>query len=120
MLPSIVHPSYPFGDPLSIKRPASLPKRLFELSSRALFGDTILLRAGVNDFLRWKELELDTLLPVNEVDTERNDEEEAGMWQPRSMMIDDGSPRIDSQNLLSSDYHRGVQINRCDRFSAIF
>lgn len=60
--------------------------RLFEPSSPALFGDTVPLRVGVNDFLRWKELELDTLLPVNEVDTERNDEE-AEMWQPRSMMM---------------------------------
>jgi len=91
VLPSVVHPSYLFGDPLSIKRPASRPKRLFESSSRALFGDTVLLRAGVNDFLRWKEPELDTLLPVNEegdeVDTERNDdEEEEGVWQPGSMI----------------------------------
>lgn len=91
VLPSVVHPSCLFGDPLSIKRPASRPKRLFESSSRALFGDTVLLRAGVNDFLRWKEPELDTLLPVNEegdeVDTERNDdEEEEGVWQPGSMI----------------------------------
>lgn len=62
----MVHPSYPFGNPLSIKHPASRPKRPFEPSSRALFEDMVPLGAGVNGFLRWKELGLDTLLPVDE------------------------------------------------------
>ncbi|KAF9649207.1 hypothetical protein BDM02DRAFT_3095196, partial [Thelephora ganbajun] len=66
LLPSVVHPSYPFGNPLSIKHPASRPKRPFEPSSRALFEDMVPLGAGVNGFLRWKELGLDTLLPVDE------------------------------------------------------
>jgi hypothetical protein len=66
VLPSVVHPSYPFGNPLSIKHPASRPKRPFEPSSRALFEDMVPLGAGVNGFLRWKELGLDTLLPVDE------------------------------------------------------
>ena len=66
MLPSVVHPSYPFGNPLSIKHPASRPKRPFEPSSRALFEDMVPLGAGVNGFLRWKDLGLDTLLPVDE------------------------------------------------------
>ena len=66
MLPSVVHPSYPFGNPLSTKHPASRPKRPFEPSSRALFEDIVPLGAGVNGFLRWKELGLDTLLPVDE------------------------------------------------------
>jgi hypothetical protein len=66
VLPSVVHPSYPFGNPLSIKHPASRPKRPFEPSSRALFEDMVPLGAGVNGFLRWKELGLDTLLPADE------------------------------------------------------
>lgn len=66
VLPSVVHPSYPFGNPLSIKHPASRPKRPFEPSSRALFEDMVPLGAGVNGFLRWKDLGLDTLLPVDE------------------------------------------------------
>ena len=62
----MVHPSYPFGNPLSIKHPASRPKRPFEPSSRALFEDMVPLGAGVNGFLRWKDLGLDALLPVDE------------------------------------------------------
>jgi hypothetical protein len=66
VLPSVVHPSYPFGNPLSVKHPASRPKRPFEPSSRALFEDMVPLGAGINGSLRWKELGLDTLLPVDE------------------------------------------------------
>jgi len=51
---------------LSIKHPASRPKRPFEPSSRALFEDMVPLGAGVNGFLRWKDLGLDTLLPVDD------------------------------------------------------
>jgi hypothetical protein len=66
VLPSVVHPSYPFGNPLSTKHPASRPKRPFEPSSRALFEDMVPLGAGVNGFLRWKELGIDGLLPIDE------------------------------------------------------
>jgi len=66
LLPSVVHPSYPFGNPLSTKHPASRPKRPFEPSSRALFEDMVPSGAGVNGFLRWKELGMDGLLPVDE------------------------------------------------------
>ena len=77
MLPSVVHPSYPFGNPLSIKHPASRPKRPFEPSSRALFEDMVPLGAGVNGFLRWKELGLYTLLPVDEEAEKQAREEQA-------------------------------------------
>jgi len=77
----------------------------------------------VNDFLRWKELELDTLLPVNEegdeVDTKSNDDEEEEGCVAAGV-DDNESSRIDSQNLLSSDYYRGVQINLCARFFRYF
>jgi len=66
LLPSVVHPSYPFGNPLSTKHPASRPKRPFEPSSRALFEDMVPSGAGVNGFLRWKELGIDGLLPIDE------------------------------------------------------
>lgn len=66
VLPSVIRPSYPFGNPLNVKHSASLPKRPFEPSSRALFKDMVPLGTGVNGFLRWKELGLDTLIPVDE------------------------------------------------------
>ena len=46
------------GDPLGIRQHASSSKRPFEHSSRALFEDVVLLRAGANG--------LDTPLPVDE------------------------------------------------------
>jgi len=153
LLPSVVHPSYPFGNPLSIKHPASRPKRPFEPSSRALFEDMVPLGGGVNGFLRWKELGLDTLLPVDEEaekkaqaeqarkmangapthqqstgplpppadarrqtvetqtdeegdeeDTEGDDDEEDDDEDVATEVDEDESLRIDSQDLLSSDY----------------
>ena len=152
MLPSVVHPSYPFGNPLSTKHPASRPKRPFEPSSRALFEDMVPLGAGVNGFLRWKELGLDTLLPVDEEaekkvqaeqarkmangapahqqssgplpggrrrtaetqtdeegdeeDTEGDGDDDDGEEEEEAAteVDDDESLRIDSQDLLSSDY----------------
>ena len=41
VLPSQVHPSYPYGNPLSIKHPASLPRRPYDPASRALFEDMV-------------------------------------------------------------------------------
>lgn len=150
----MVHPSYPFGNPLSIKHPASRPKRPFEPSSRALFEDMVPLGAGINGFLRWKELGLDTLLPIDEDaerkaqaeqarkmangapthqqstgpppqpvgmqrqtaetqtdeegdegDTEGDDgEEEEDDEEVVTEVDEDDSLRVDSQDLLSSDY----------------
>ena len=62
---------------MSIKHPASRPKRPFEPSSRALFEDMVPLGAGVNGFLRWKELGLYTLLPVDEEAEKQAREEQA-------------------------------------------
>ena len=66
VLPSEVHPSYPFGNPNSIKHPASRPRRPWDPSSRALFEDMGYAGGGVNGNLRWKDLALDVLLPVDE------------------------------------------------------
>ncbi|GJE86984.1 hypothetical protein PsYK624_030670 [Phanerochaete sordida] len=66
VLPSQVHPSYPYGNPTSTKHPASLPRRPYDPSSRALFEDMGYAGGGVNGALRWKDLALDTLLPVDE------------------------------------------------------
>ena len=66
VLPSQVHPSYPYGNPTHIKHPAALPRPPYDPSSRALFEDMGYAGAGVNGALRWRDLALDVLLPVDE------------------------------------------------------
>ncbi|PCH38057.1 hypothetical protein WOLCODRAFT_130651 [Wolfiporia cocos MD-104 SS10] len=66
VLPSQVHPSYPFGNPLHIKHPAAKPRRPYDPTSRALFEDMGYAGGGVNGSLRWKDLALDILYPVDE------------------------------------------------------
>ncbi|KAI8969374.1 hypothetical protein BD414DRAFT_503591 [Trametes punicea] len=66
VLPSQVHPSYPYGNPLNIKHPASLPRRPYDPASRALFEDMGYGGGGVNGSLRWKDLALDLLFPVDQ------------------------------------------------------
>ncbi|KAI0272726.1 hypothetical protein BC834DRAFT_922070 [Gloeopeniophorella convolvens] len=65
ILPSHVHPSYPYGNPTNIKHPAARPRVPYDPTSRAL---------GVNGTLRWKDLALDILLPV---DKEKEEAEKA-------------------------------------------
>ncbi|KAF5389129.1 hypothetical protein D9757_004882 [Collybiopsis confluens] len=65
-LPSHVHPSYPYGNPKNIKHPASRPRPLYDPTSRALFEDMGYEGNGVAGALRWKDLALDQLLPVDE------------------------------------------------------
>ncbi|KAI0794107.1 hypothetical protein C8Q74DRAFT_557212 [Fomes fomentarius] len=67
VLPSQVHPSYPYGNPLSVKHPASLPRRPYDPTSRALFEDMGYGGGGVNGSIRWKDLALDLLFPVDQV-----------------------------------------------------
>ncbi|KAI0831995.1 hypothetical protein BC628DRAFT_1351038 [Trametes gibbosa] len=66
VLPSQVHPSYPYGNPLSIKHPASLPRRPYDPASRALFEDMGYGGGGVNGSLRWRDLALELLFPVDQ------------------------------------------------------
>lgn len=66
VLPSQVHPSYPYGNPLSIKHPASLPRRPYDPASRALFEDMGYGGGGVNGSIRWKDLALELLFPVDQ------------------------------------------------------
>ncbi|OCH86613.1 hypothetical protein OBBRIDRAFT_890364 [Obba rivulosa] len=65
VLPSQVHPSYPYGNPLNIKHPAAKPRRPYDPYSRALFEDMGYAGGGVNGALRWKDLALETLFPVD-------------------------------------------------------
>ncbi|KAM5544164.1 hypothetical protein V8D89_001824 [Ganoderma adspersum] len=66
VLPSQVHPSYPYGNPLSVKHPAALPRRPYDPASRALFEDMGYGGGGVNGTIRWKDLALDLLFPVDQ------------------------------------------------------
>ncbi|PAV19638.1 alpha- -glucan [Pyrrhoderma noxium] len=65
VLPSQVHPSYPYGNPTNLKHPASRPRKPTDPSSRALFADLAYAGGGVNGALRWRDLALDRLLPVD-------------------------------------------------------
>ncbi|KAF5316088.1 hypothetical protein D9619_006585 [Psilocybe cf. subviscida] len=66
ILPSQVHPSYPYGNPMHTKHPSSKPRPPYDPGSRALFEDMGYAGGGVNGSLRWKDLGLDDLLPVDE------------------------------------------------------
>lgn len=70
ILPSQVHPSYPYGNPTNIKHPASKPRPPYDPSSRALFEDMGYAGGGINGALRWRDLALDDLLPVDEAKEE--------------------------------------------------
>jgi len=76
VLPSQVHPSYPYGNPTSIRHPAARPRAPHDPMSRALFDDMGYAGGGVNGALRWKDLALDLLLPV---DREKEERERAAM-----------------------------------------
>jgi len=66
VLPSQVHPSYPYGNPTNIKHPAAKPRPPYDPYSRALFEDMGYAGGGVNGTLRWRDLALDELMPVDE------------------------------------------------------
>ncbi|KAF9454132.1 hypothetical protein P691DRAFT_798397 [Macrolepiota fuliginosa MF-IS2] len=66
ILPSQVHPSYPYGNPTNIKHPAARPRPPYDPTSRALFEDMGYAGGGINGALRWRDLALDELLPVDE------------------------------------------------------
>ncbi|KAF8141916.1 hypothetical protein EV363DRAFT_38182 [Boletus edulis] len=66
ILPSQVHPSYPYGNPTNIRHPAARPRPPYDPTSRALFEDMGYGGGGVNGALRWKDLAMEQLLPVDE------------------------------------------------------
>jgi len=61
-----VHPSYPYGNPTNIKHPAARPRPPYDPTSRALFEDMGYAGGGINGTLRWRDLALDELLPIDE------------------------------------------------------
>ncbi|KAJ7173521.1 hypothetical protein C8R46DRAFT_1083084 [Mycena filopes] len=65
ILPSQAHPSYPYGNPTNVKHPASRPRPPYDPSSRALFEDMGYDGGGVNGALRWRDLAMERLLPVD-------------------------------------------------------
>ena len=70
VLPSQVHPSYPYGNPTHIKHPSAKPRPGYDPASRALFEDMGYAGGGINGTLRWRDLGLDDLLPVDEAKEE--------------------------------------------------
>ncbi|TFL01678.1 hypothetical protein BDV98DRAFT_548329 [Pterulicium gracile] len=66
ILPSQVHPSYPYGNPTMMDHPSTQPRHPWDPSSRALFEDMDYEGGGVNGLGRWNELALEELLPVDE------------------------------------------------------
>ncbi|KAJ6622922.1 hypothetical protein B0H10DRAFT_2162681 [Mycena sp. CBHHK59/15] len=66
ILPSKAHPSYPYGDPTNIKHPVSQSRPPYDPFSRALFEDLGYAGGGINWTLRWKDLAVDELFPVDE------------------------------------------------------
>lgn len=66
VLPSHSHPSYPYGDPTSLKHPSARPRPPYDPASRALFEDMGYDGGGVNGSLRWRDIGLNELLPVDE------------------------------------------------------
>ncbi|KAF8528133.1 hypothetical protein BU17DRAFT_33546, partial [Hysterangium stoloniferum] len=64
-LPSQVHPSYPYGNPTNLNHPAALPHKSGD-PGRALYEDMGYTGGTLNAALRWKDLGLEMLLPVNE------------------------------------------------------
>ncbi|KAF5369891.1 hypothetical protein D9758_001052 [Tetrapyrgos nigripes] len=70
-LPSNTHPSYPYGNPMSIKHPASRPRPRYDPIARtSLHTELGYDGGGLNGSLRWKELALSELLPVDELKEE--------------------------------------------------
>lgn len=61
-----MHPSYPYGNPTNIKHPAARPRPPYDPTSRALFEDMGYAGGGINGTLRWRDLALDELLPIDE------------------------------------------------------
>lgn len=66
VLPSQVHPSYPYGNPTNIRHPAARPRPPYDPTSRTLFEDMGYAGGGINGALRWRDLALDQLLPADE------------------------------------------------------
>lgn len=56
VLSSQVHPSYPYGNPTSLRHPANRPRKPTDPSSRALFADLAYAGGGANGALRWRDL----------------------------------------------------------------
>ncbi|KAJ8692924.1 hypothetical protein PTI98_010189 [Pleurotus ostreatus] len=69
ILPSQVHPSYPYGNPTNPRHPAMKPRPLYDPMSKALFQD-MGYDGGVTGALRWKDLALEELLPIDEAKEE--------------------------------------------------
>lgn len=113
VLPSQVHPSYPYGNPTNIKHPAARPRPPYDPTSRALFEDMGYAGGGVNGTLRWRDLALDELLPVDEAKVEAEKAEQARKMasgaasnqppQPQQAQQPPGPPQDANQGIDDED-----------------
>ncbi|KAJ6597069.1 hypothetical protein DFH09DRAFT_110657 [Mycena vulgaris] len=121
--PLNAHPSYPYGNPTNVKHPASRPRPPYDPSSRALFEDMGYDGGGVNGALRWRDLAMEHLLPVDE---EKEDERraiearkmasgasnatapQAGMGQDQTAEEDDEDENDENENDEEEDEEEGL------------
>jgi len=92
ILPSQVHPSYPYGNPTNIRHPAARPRPPYDPTSRALFEDMGYTGGGINGALRWRDLAMDQLLPADEEKEEAQKAAQARKMQqqmPSNQTIDE-------------------------------
>lgn len=96
-----MHPSYPYGNPTNIKHPAAKPRPPYDPFSRALFEDMGYAGGGVNGTLRWRDVALDDLLPIEE------DKEEAKRaLQARKMAMGASSGAAQARRTVSTVQYR--------------
>ncbi|TRM64184.1 hypothetical protein BD626DRAFT_494073 [Schizophyllum amplum] len=67
-LPDQIHPSYPYGNPLSIKHPSSRPQEAGDITKRGVYEALGYpgYHTDLQDSNVWRELALDELFPVDE------------------------------------------------------
>ncbi|KIY52971.1 hypothetical protein FISHEDRAFT_34238 [Fistulina hepatica ATCC 64428] len=66
VLPDNAHVSYPYGNPTSVKHPASFARPAFDPASRMLYEDMGYPSGGITSSIRWRDLALEELLPIDE------------------------------------------------------
>ncbi|OSC97981.1 hypothetical protein PYCCODRAFT_1439791 [Trametes coccinea BRFM310] len=114
VLPSQVHPSYPYGDPLSIKHPASLPRRPYDPASRALSEGLGYGGGCVNGSLRLKDLALYLLFP-GPVDQAREEAERAAQMRKMASGTTFNYPPLQAPPEQSVDEEEEIENGETDR-----
>ncbi|KAG7444470.1 uncharacterized protein BT62DRAFT_900310 [Guyanagaster necrorhizus] len=75
-LPSHTHPSYPYGNPTRLSHPAAQQRVIHDATARSVLLGMSTPGGGM-DALKWKELALSELLPIDEAKEEAEQASEA-------------------------------------------